>query len=214
MPTTPVRLARRTHAERSQQTRQHLIATTIQIVQDRGLEAESILEVAKTAGMTPGAVQHHFASKADLMMQVLAQIVADQDASGALWPSPQLPLPERAHAFVHGLWLLIYGQPRFIAAWSIYLGSRSQPEVVQRVAAQRQVLGVKMYQGFCQSFPELPPVPETEAFVDLVLSALRGMGVRQLFSPDNTPPAAQLQALARTVVLTCTASSVQPSDTP
>ncbi|MBK7657105.1 MAG: TetR family transcriptional regulator [Betaproteobacteria bacterium] len=99
MPTTPVRLARRTHAERSQQTRQHLIATTIQIVQDRGLEAASIHEVAKTAGMTPGAVQHHFASKADLMMQVLAQIVADQDASGRFGP-------RRSYLYRSGLMLL------------------------------------------------------------------------------------------------------------
>ena len=204
---------RRTHAERSHQTRQHLIATTIQIVQDRGLEAASIHEVAKTAGMTAGAVQHHFASKAELMMQVLSQIVADQDATGALWPSPSLPLPARADAFVQGLWRLIYGQPRFIAAWSIYLGSRCQPSVVQEVAAQRQTLEARMHQGFCQSFPELPLTPDTKAFVDMVLSALRGMGVRQLFSPDNAPPSAQINALARTVVLHCKATSVQPSET-
>lgn len=210
MPAPQARPARRTHAERSQQTRQHLIATTIQIVQDRGLEAASIHEVAKSAGLTPGAVQHHFASKADLMMQVLSQILTEQDAVGALWPSPSLPLPQRAEAFVRGIWQLIYSQPRFIAAWTIYLGSRTQPEVLERVAVQRHGIEIQMRRGFLQSFPELPRQPESDALVDLVLSALRGMGMRQLFATDKQAPTAQLQALSRTIVLHCAATSISP----
>ena len=78
---TPVQ-TRGKHAERSQATRQHLIDTAIRVIQDRGYEAASLHEVAKAAGMTTGAVQHHFESRAVLMMQVLAGLIQADDHVG------------------------------------------------------------------------------------------------------------------------------------
>ena len=49
---------RRTHAERSAATRQHLIATAIDVIQHRSLEEMSIHELARSAGMTSGAASN------------------------------------------------------------------------------------------------------------------------------------------------------------
>jgi len=130
--------ARRTHAERSAATRQHLIATAIDVIQHRSLEEMSIHELAKSAGMTSGAVQHHFESKAVLMMNVLSELIESTVRSGELWPSPALSARERAVKFVQAVWRLVYAQPRFIVAWNIYLGCRNQPEVLGHIAELRQ----------------------------------------------------------------------------
>ncbi len=205
---------RRTHAERSFETRQHLINSAIQVIQEKSYESVSIFEIAKTAGMTPGALQHHFASKAELMMQVLSQVISDQDRAGALWPQPDAPLAQRAHAFVYAAWKCIYGRPRFVAAWNIYLGSREQPDVVEHIVQQRQVLNDHMKAGFLKAFPELVEAPQADAFIAVTLSALRGLGLLAMFNPSAESTIEQLDCIASMIVIQCSACSKLPTLTP
>lgn len=194
---------RTSQAERSQATQQHLIATAIQVIQDKGYEAASIYEVAKTAGMTPGAVQHHFESKAVLMMNVLSQLIESDDRTGALWPHPDAPLSERARHFVHAVWNLVYAQPRFIAAWNTYLACRSTPQLLTHIAGLRQDLNLRMRHGFLAAFPELQGQPDAEGFIAMVFSTLRGLGLLEMFKPADEAGAAQLQCLVDVIVRRC-----------
>src|SRR5690606_21085538 len=122
---------RRSQAARSKATQDELIQSAIRIISDHGFEAATMQEVAREAGVTPGAIQHHFESKAALMMRVLSALIENGDSSGALWPSADAPLDIRAREFVSNAWTLIYQQPRFIAAWNTYLGCRDQPELLE-----------------------------------------------------------------------------------
>ena len=71
-PTKPA--AGNRHAERSEATRAQLIQAAIQVVRDKGYQGASVFEVAKAAGLTPGAFQHHFGTKAVLMMRVVDEL--------------------------------------------------------------------------------------------------------------------------------------------
>lgn len=210
---------RRTHAERSAATRQHLIATAIDVIQHRSLEEMSIHELAKSAGMTSGAVQHHFESKAVLMMNVLSELIESTVRSGELWPSPALPARERAAKFVQAVWILVYAQPRFIVAWNIYLGCRNQLEVLGHIAELRQSVQARMHEGFFGAFPELATEPDRDGLLGLVLSSLRGLGLLQLFAPAprSAPPTvpdaaqqAQLDCLAEWIATRCEAAAAPP----
>ena len=203
---------RRTHAERSAATRQHLIATAIGVIQNRSLEEMSIHELAKSAGMTSGAVQHHFESKAVLMMNVLSELIESSVLSGALWPDSALASRERATRFVQAVWGLVYAQPRFIVAWNIYLGCRNQPEVLGHIAELRQSVQARMRDGFFTAFPELATDANRDGLLGLVLSSLRGLGMLQLFAPaqQSTPDAAQqaqLACLADLIATRCEAAA-------
>ncbi|MFV0678172.1 TetR family transcriptional regulator [Variovorax sp. tm] len=209
---------RRTHAERSAATRKHLIATAIDVIQSRSLEEMSIHELAKSAGMTSGAVQHHFESKAVLMMQVLSELIQAGVEAGELWPSATLDIRERATQFVNAAWQLIYAQPRFVAAWNIYLGCRNQPEVLAHIARLRVQLGQQMEQGFFQAFPELAQAANRHAVLGTVFSALRGLGLLQLFPADanevrSEHAAAQLACLAELIATHCEAAAGLPGST-
>ncbi|WP_395457394.1 TetR/AcrR family transcriptional regulator [Acidovorax delafieldii] len=202
---------RRTHAERSAATRQHLIATAIDVIQHRSLEEMSIHELAKSAGMTSGAVQHHFESKAVLMMNVLSELIESTVRSGELWPSAALPARERAAKFVQAVWRLVYAQPRFIVAWNIYLGCRNQPEVLGHIAELRQSVQARMHEGFFSAFPELAAEADRDGLLGLVLSSLRGLGLLQLFAPapptvPDTVQQAQLACLADWIATRCEAA--------
>ncbi|WCM94981.1 TetR/AcrR family transcriptional regulator [Acidovorax sp. NCPPB 2350] len=199
---------RRSHAERSAATRKHLIATAVTVIQSRSLEELSIHEIARSAGMTSGAVQHHFESKAVLMMHVLEELLQTHVDAGALWPEATLDVRERATRFIHTVWPLVYAQPRFIAAWNIYLGCRNQPEVLEHIARLRVQVGRQLEGGFFDAFPELASAPDRHAFLGVVLSTLRGLGLLQLF-PDSEhdlpaeQPTAQLACLADLIATRC-----------
>lgn len=209
------RAPRRSHAERSAATQQHLIATAIEVIQGRSLEEMSIHELAKSAGMTSGAVQHHFESKAVLMMRVLSELIESGVQGGQLWPAATLTARERAHQFVHAAWTLVYAQPRFIVAWNIYLGCRNQPDVLAHIAELRQALHARMQAGFCEAFPELADVPDRAGFLGLVFSSLRGLGLLQLFSSTaesavQVAQEAQLACLADLIAARCEQAPTAP----
>lgn len=214
--TPPPPPTRRSHAERSAATRKHLIATAIEVIHRRSLEDVSIHDIARTAGMTSGAVQHHFESRAVLMMNVLSELLQAQDDAGQLWPDAGLAPRERATRFVEAVWQLVYAQPRFIVAWNIYLGSRSQPEILEHVAQLRTRLGRQLEADFFHAFPELSAQPDRQAFLGLVFSALRGLGLLQLFPEaaqqlPSEQPRAQLACLADLIALRCESAAPPPS---
>ena len=71
------RVRRRTQGERSAQTRAALIAVARRLFGAEGFAAVGAERVAQEAGMTRGALYHHFTDKADLFAAVLDQVEAE-----------------------------------------------------------------------------------------------------------------------------------------
>ena len=203
--------SRRTHAERSAATRGQVLQATAALVHERSFQAASMFEVAKAAGVTPGALQHHFGSKAELMMQVIEHVMQSDQADGVHWPDASLPLARRAGAFVQALWASVYEPPRFLTAWSIYFGSHDDPALGERIAARRRRLSALLHQRCLAIFPELGRGAAAQAFVDLLLSSLRGIAIVRLFDPSDPAAKAQLRELARLIELRCSEAPPSPS---
>jgi AcrR family transcriptional regulator len=66
-------MPRRTVAEAAQ-TREDVLAAARQLFADRGYHHVSVPEIAKAAGVTHGALYHHFANKQDLFRAVFDQV--------------------------------------------------------------------------------------------------------------------------------------------
>jgi AcrR family transcriptional regulator len=71
----------------SDETRQELLAATMQVLLARGYQGTRVSEIAKEAGVTSGAIYNHFSSKADLLSAAIAEqgpnVISDLLASGA-----------------------------------------------------------------------------------------------------------------------------------
>ena len=193
-------------ALRAQATRDHLIGTTIDVLHQRSYHGATVFEVAKAAGVTPGALQHHFGSKAVLMMQVTDAILGASGPDGVAWPAATGPLRERCLGLVLALWQRVYEPPRFLAAWAVYFGSAGEPELRSHIAQQRVALGQALHQRFLHVLPELSATADLQALVQLVLSSLRGLGVVRLFGPPPAGEHAQLALLAQLIEQHCQAA--------
>jgi AcrR family transcriptional regulator len=184
------------HQLKSEQTRERLLGAALDLMQARGHGQVSVHEVARAAGMTSGAVQHHFATKATLMLEVITRLIGQLEAASDFWPPAHWPLARRADHFVQQAWAQLYGQPRFAVAWSAYLSARDDPMVAAHIVHTRGNLNSQLQQRMAQCFPEMCQDPEGPARVQFVLSALRGMGLVAPFSGEASV-APQREVLSR-----------------
>lgn len=190
---------RGTHAERRRATRQQILDSAMEVVRTKSFQGATVFEVAKHANVTPGAVQHHFASKGDLMMEIVDEILrAGQGSLGDTALSRKTPLV-RSRAYVQKLWCTVYEPPRFLVAWSIYFGCAADTEACARLAERRAELAKFLHQSFVAQFPEVAGARGIDSFIDFVFSALRGIAIARLFGPQDDNCRAQLDQLAQTI---------------
>jgi AcrR family transcriptional regulator len=95
---------RRSHAERTAETCGRVKAAVIESIAEVGYQRTTGAEIARRAGVTWGAVQHHFGDKDGVLMAVLeesfdrfAQILAEP-------PDADSNLEERVRVFVDRAW--------------------------------------------------------------------------------------------------------------
>jgi AcrR family transcriptional regulator len=84
---------RRTQAERSESTRKALLTAARRLFAERGYAGVGTEEIVRAAGLTRGALYHHFGGKRELLAAVYEQIereLAERIASGALGASDPL----------------------------------------------------------------------------------------------------------------------------
>jgi len=95
---------RRSHAERTAQTRGRVMAAVVESIAEVGYQRTTGAEIARRAGVTWGAVQHHFGGKDGILMAVLehsfdrfAERLGEPLAAGA-------GIAERVSIFVDRAW--------------------------------------------------------------------------------------------------------------
>src|SRR3954453_14090288 len=95
---------RKTQAERSEATRGALIAAARPLFAERGFAGVGTEEIVRAAGVTRGALYHHFSGKDDLFRAVFEQVeseVTERIAEGALSdPDPVAALRAGAEMFL------------------------------------------------------------------------------------------------------------------
>lgn len=114
---------KRTQAERNAETRRKIISATVACIDSFGFPKTTMQKVAREAGCTVGAVQHHFPSKSELLAAVLEDGFRNMsfELENVLFQGKTLL--ERVSLFVDHCWLQ-YKTPAFQANLHILMGMR------------------------------------------------------------------------------------------
>lgn len=172
---------RRSQTERTEQTQNALITSTVELLMERGMQGTNVQEICKRAQVTTGAIQHHFGSKTGLMAEVTKALYAPFLATPAPTHGPDVPLEERVRLLVDHYWL-IYIDARYFALTEVVMSARNEPVLSKLVstysAQQEQTLEQTLSEGFKDIGQPLPYLVESFRFMT---DYLRGYATRRQF---------------------------------
>lgn len=176
---------RRSQEERSAETRARLIKAAIQVLGETGYAHLTISKVTQRAGLTNGAMQHHFPSRDDLMLAVFDAVYPVLEIPFDEIAAEGLPAQARVAAVVDRLWE-IYSRPEYLAIWDVALGSRGDRKLWARLRSYQRGVATRMRSQFVALFADLDIDPaEVEQALSLTVSQMRGVALQAMFGPDS-----------------------------
>src|SRR3954452_25507617 len=137
---------RRTQAERTASTRGALLDATVGCLIERGYRRVTTTEVAHRAGVSAGALLHHFPTKADLLCAAVGHLFDQRNAELRNAMADLASGADRADAAIDLLWSNFSG-PTFLAWLELWVGARTDPEIAEGV--------VRLYREFIASSERL-----------------------------------------------------------
>lgn len=193
---------RRTQAERSAATRARLIEAAIESLHRFGYAATSTTLVADRAGVSRGAMLHHFPTKADLMMAVV-QATYDADMAAYALIMETVADPAELYPAVIGAAGDLFRSPAGVAQTELWNATRSDPELAEVLAPLHEALDartLRSVQGWFRHSAGRDGGEVAQALSLLILAALRGLSLESAFGGSQAHAAAAvrlLQDLAR-----------------
>ena len=166
---------RRTQQERREATRNALLEATIQCLVEQGYAGTTTRAVSGRAQVSPGALQHHFTSKQELVAEAVGYLAAKLTAQLIEQGIPSgTSRRDVTEQLVDYLWQTLRG-PLIAAATELAVAGRTDPVLRERLATvQHQALeGVPF--AARQLFPEQAARPDFIGLINTVLAAMRGV---------------------------------------
>jgi AcrR family transcriptional regulator len=165
--------ARRTHAERRQETQARLVAATIESLIEEGWSGTTTRSVAQRAGVSQGAQQHYFPTKRALVEAALSAILEEQRAAASSWDVPG-DEGERAGFLLDRLWE-IHCLPVNLAVQELLTVARTDPETAESIGrlyvdAERAAIGAGR-----ALLPTFAAHPDFGAWVRTCVATMRGI---------------------------------------
>jgi len=123
---------RRTQAERRALARACLIESAIALILKDGFARTTMAGIAQRAGLTRGAIQHHFSGRVELITEIISEVERRVIESFTAAASGDASLETRIDVLIDGL-AEVSLSAQYMAAMDIWLTSRSDPDLLDVV---------------------------------------------------------------------------------
>lgn len=174
----------RTQEERTSATRARLIEATLDILLAKGYAAATTVDIAARAGLTRGALAHHFESKEELVVEAVDHLLKSTTGEIGAYASQVGKGSLSISDFLDRLWIIFSG-PFFMVALEHITAARHsdflKKKMVERAREFHKSLDEIWREFFSGS--ELGSA-EVETTLNATLCLLRGMGVQTVLRSD------------------------------
>ncbi len=169
-------LPRRQQSDRTAATRSSVLDATVELLIERGYAGTSTRLAAERAGVSLGALQHHFHTKAELSVEAM-RYVTGRLAKEFVAAAPESDdVIERFGAILDRL-LVVFRGPTFAAAVEIQLASRTDDELQQPVRDLHDDVDEIIVKSATALMPEIAELPGFPALLQTSVSAVRGLAI-------------------------------------
>ena len=179
---SPTARKHRTQAERSERTRELLLDATIECLVELGYARTTVQEICQRAGLSRGAQQHHFTTKAELMTSALEHLfkrLSDEILAGT---TELPPGPGRIEAGIDLLWRA-YSGTLSTAAVELWVAARTDPELRRTLMPVDRALGhatLEFYRSIMDAEDE-----RLTRLVLLTVNLVRGLALDAMIGGDE-----------------------------
>lgn len=139
---------RRSQAERSEAMKARLTVAAYETVATGGLEALRIRTVAETAGVSQGALMHHFPDKDALIVAAIEYALELARRDSATWLEKQADSPEAALRAMLEEFRTFFFSDRFWVAIGITIEASKDPQVFPAIRQRVADLRTPVYQAW------------------------------------------------------------------
>jgi AcrR family transcriptional regulator len=167
----------RTQSERRAATRTALLDAAIQCIVQEGYANTTTRRIAERAGVTPGALQHHFPSKAELLGQAIRHARQGFGQEMLAHGPPDAPsIQARCELTLDRMWEVHTG-PFFQASTELLVAARTDADLrstlveVQHEAAALNTVAARIL------YPEMADEPGFAEVIDTGQAAIRGLAL-------------------------------------
>ena len=176
---------RRTQAERTAETRRRILDAVVQSIAEVGFQRTTATEIARRAGVTWGAVQHHFGAKGGILEAVLEDTFERFEARLGDIPA-DAKLARRVSLFVERAWEH-FASPHFRSTFEILL-HYTGPEA----PAPEQLWQSEMFRAWNRIWGELfessgSSRRRTVTLQHYTISVLSGLAATGMLEGDPAP---------------------------
>lgn len=186
------RIKRRTQQERTAETRAALIEAAIEVIHTQGYNRASTALIAERAGVSRGAILHHFGTRAALMAEVVESVYHDEQRHyGAILSAGEVG--HRVWDWPTILWQIL-GRPPGLVVFQILQATLSDPELARDVQARQvsveaaALADMRADLGGAES--------DALATMRLMVWAIRGLSMADRFMPNPEATRSAVDLLA------------------
>ncbi|HBL54414.1 MAG TPA: TetR/AcrR family transcriptional regulator [Candidatus Lambdaproteobacteria bacterium] len=176
---------RRTQEERSTETKKRLLEATIDCLNELGFNKTGTVEIARRAGVSRGALVHHFPSKHDLIVATAEyhwNRIAEEVRNLAMtMHGGQLSLD----AFIDGIWNKVFLIRGSSATIEMIIAARTDSKLRRELVPMLNRLYSNYDEIWSQFFHNSGVSPERiEMLFDLTIELLRGMTLQRVLKDE------------------------------
>jgi AcrR family transcriptional regulator len=198
---------RRTNQERSATTQAAILDATIEQLAEHGYGRTTTVEVAERAGVSRGALVHHFPTRSDLVLAALEYLCERRLTELEAGIARLSATAERPSAFVDLMWTTFEG-PLFTAQLELWMAARADPELFDRLYPLERGFGKRLSELCAEALGD-----GSGPFFELTKHLMRGMAVERLLKADErerNDVLARWKAMATTTVPSTTRRRRRP----
>ena len=167
---------RRQQSDRTAATRTSVLDATVELLIERGYAGTSTRLAAERAGVSLGALQHHFRTKAELSVEAM-RFVTERLAEEFVAAAPDSSDPVDRFGEILDRLFVVFRGPTFAAAVEIQLASRTDAELQKPVSDLHQDVEEIILRSARKVLPELVPLEGFNAVLQTSVSAVRGLAI-------------------------------------